>query len=277
MFNICPHSRGKRSYLRGGEQFAHCFFLFPMLNGESQTEVPGTGASGVRPGNSRRRVGRKPQLVVAVDGGLFCEGLRALIEADARFQVARQTNDGADALRLTTEVRPDVLVLDAAVPHFPGIAALRDVGGEQSPTRIVLLAASLVGSTIPLAVEIGARGLVLKNARAHILLAAIRAVADHESWVDCEIVAEFAPALYRRCSMDAPIPWRRIGLTPREHQIVAAVAAAFTNKDIANRFAISETTVKHHLTSIFGKVGVSSRLALATFAVNHGVQPHGLY
>jgi len=68
-----------------------------------------------------------------------------------------------------------------------------------------------------------------------------------------------------------------LGLTPREYQIVAAVAGAWTNKDIANRFAISETTVKHHLTSIFGKVGVSSRLALGTFAVNHGLHPLGLY
>ena len=248
-----------------------------MLNGQFQTQVPGTAAPAVRPGTMRRSVGRKPQLVVAVDGALFCEGLRALIEADGHFQVARQTDNGADALRFAAEVRPDVLVLDAAVPRFPGVAALRDVVGEPSPTRIVLLAASLIGSTIPIAVEIGACGLVLKNARASILLAAIRAVADHESWVDCEIVPEFAPALYRRCSMDAPSPWRHMGLTPREYQIVAAVAAACTNKDIANRFAISETTVKHHLTSIFGKVGVSSRLALATFAVNHGLQPLGLY
>jgi DNA-binding NarL/FixJ family response regulator len=222
-------------------------------------------------------VGRKPQLVVAVDGALFCEGLRALIEAGGHFQVARQTDNGADALRLTTEMQPDVLVLDAGVPRFPGVAALRDVVGEPSPTRIVLLSASLAGSTVPLAVDIGARGLVLKNSSADILLAAIRAVADDESWVDREIVPDFATALYRRCMLGAASsPWRHVGLTPRECQIVAAVAAACTNKDIANRFAISETTVKHHLTSIFGKVGVSSRLALATFAVSHGLHPMGL-
>ena len=220
-------------------------------------------------------MGRKPQLIVVADGALFCEGLRALIEAGGHFQVARQTNDGADALRLAAEVRPDVLVLDAAVPRFPGSTALRDVLGESSPIGIVLLAASMVGSTIPLAVDIGARGLVLKNASADILLAAIRAVAGRESWVDREIVPEFVPALYRRCSLGgAAIPSRYLGLTPRECQIVAAVTAAHSNKDIANGFAISETTVKHHLTSIFGKVGVSSRLELAKFAVRNGLHPN---
>ena len=74
----------------------------------------------------------------------------------------------------------------------------------------------------------------------------------------------------------AATPWRYGGFTPRECQIVAAVAAAYTNKDIANEFAITETTVKHHLTSIFGKAGVSSRLELARFAVSHGLQPLGL-
>ena len=247
-----------------------------MLNVESQTEEKfGTVASAVRLDSLRRSSGRTPQVVIAADGALFCAGLRALIETGGHFQVACQTHDGADALRLATQVRPDVLVLDAAVPRFPSSTALRDAVGERSPTRLVLLANSLIGSTIPLAIEIGARGLVLKNASADILLAAIRAVAGRESWVDREIVPDFVPALHRRCSLGAAaIPWRYLGLTPRQCQIVAAVAAAYTNKDIANEFGISETTVKHHLTSIFDKLGISSRLELAKFAVRNGLHPN---
>ena len=256
-----------------GLRICTIFFSSQMLNGESQSEGCRITAPDLRA--RWRTSGQKPQLVIAADGVLFCEGLRALVEADGRFQVVRHTCAGDDAVRLTADLRPDLLVLDAAVPRFPNRTALRNVVGEPSPTGLLLLAPSLAGSTVTLAVEIAARGLVLKSASGTVLLAAIWAVADRKSWVDREIVPEFVPALHRNRSLGAAsVPWGCLHLTPREREIIAAVAAASSNKDIANAFAISETTVKHHLTSIFGKVGVSSRLALAQFAASQGVHPH---
>jgi two-component system, NarL family, nitrate/nitrite response regulator NarL len=209
----------------------------------------------------------RPRIVVAAEHALFGDGLRTLLKSSRRFVVVHSTSDWLEALRRTRELKPDVLVLDLAV--FADGVMPPDVASSLAPTALVVLTTAPHRSVIEVLIELGARGVILKDAHAGMLLRAIRAVVAGEYWVDREPVTDFPQALHR---LGARRRQRTFGLTDRESEIVAAVAAAYSNKEIAQLFDISETTVKHHLTNIFDKVGVSTRVELAMFAVSHGFQ-----
>jgi two-component system nitrate/nitrite response regulator NarL len=122
------------------------------------------------------------------------------------------------------------------------------------------------------ALQLGARGVVLKDSATQILLKSIRAVMNGEYWVGRESVSNLVQYLRTLVTPASAFPQRnKYRLTPRELEIIAAVVAGFANKEIAQYFKISEDTVKHHLSNIFDKVGVSSRLELALFAVNQSL------
>jgi two-component system nitrate/nitrite response regulator NarL len=209
----------------------------------------------------------RPRVVIAAEHGLFGDGLRTLLKSSRRFLLVHYTSNGVEALQRTRELKPEVLVLDLAV--FPERLISPVVADSLSPTALVVLTTALPRPAIQPLIELGARGVILKDARAGLLVRAIRAVLAGEYWVDREAVTDFAQALHR---LEARKRQRPYGLTDRESEIVTAVASAYSNKDIAQLFAISETTVKHHLTNIFDKIGVSTRLELAMFAVSHGFQ-----
>jgi two-component system, NarL family, nitrate/nitrite response regulator NarL len=208
----------------------------------------------------------RPRVVVAAKHALFGDGLRTVLKSSRRFQVVLNTSDGIEALQRTRELKPEVLVLDLAV--FPE-NLIPQVTSSLSPTALVVLTTALHPSAIQQLINLEARGVILKDAHAGLLVRAIRAVVAGKYWVDREPVTDFRQALYR---LGARKRQHSFGLTDRESEIVVAIAAAYSNKDIAHLFAISETTVKHHLTNIFDKTGMSTRLELAMFAVSHGLQ-----
>jgi DNA-binding NarL/FixJ family response regulator len=181
-------------------------------------------------------LGARPRIVIAAEHALFSDGLRTVLTSSRRFAVVHNTSDGVEAFRLTRELKADVLVLDLAI--FPDGVMPPDVASSLAPTALVVLTTTLPRAAIQPLIELGARGVVLKEARAGLLLRAIRTVLAGKHWVDQEPVADFRQALGR---LGARTRQRSFGLTDRESEIVAAVAAAYTNKDIAQRFDISET------------------------------------
>ena len=140
-----------------------------------------------------------------------------------------------------------------------------------------MLTASIGDHEIVRALELGARGVVLKDEASETLLKAIHAVVEGQYWLGREGVATLVDTWRGVRGAGNSAPNRDYGLTARELEIVAAVTAARSNKDIASKLRISEKTVKHHLTNVFDKLGVSSRLELAMFALNHPLPlPEGL-
>jgi DNA-binding NarL/FixJ family response regulator len=119
------------------------------------------------------------------------------------------------------------------------------------------------------AIQLGARGLVLKESGAAVLLKGIRGVMAGQYWIGREAVADLLDVLRSLSASDGDAPRKDFGLTAREIDIIGAVVAAYGNKEIGERLQISEKTVKHHLTNIFDKLGVSNRLELALLAVHH--------
>ena len=119
------------------------------------------------------------------------------------------------------------------------------------------------------ALQIGARGVVMKEAATQILLKAIRAVMSGQYWVGREPVADLAQYLKAHAAGQQNAKAKSYGLTRREIEILSTIVSGLSNKEIAQKFSLSEDTVKHHLTNIFDKLGVSSRLELALFAINN--------
>ncbi|HET7206158.1 MAG TPA: response regulator transcription factor [Terriglobales bacterium] len=213
------------------------------------------------------------QLVIADDHPIFRDGLRRLLEAEPDMKVIGEARDGAEAVKLTRQLKPDILLLDLAMPKHPGLEALRELSsGSPDSVRVILLTAAAEKGQIVEALQFGARGVVLKDSATQLLLKAIHAVMAGEYWVGRESVSNLVQYLRTLVqASDDSARKKKFGLTPRELEIVSAVVAGFANKEIAEYFKISEDTVKHHLSNIFDKLGVSTRLELALFAVNQAL------
>jgi two-component system nitrate/nitrite response regulator NarL len=213
------------------------------------------------------------RLVIADDHPIFRDGLRRLLEAESDLKVIGEARDGAEAVKLARQLKPDIMLLDLAMPKHPGLEALRDLSnGEANSVRVILLTAAAEKKEIVEALQLGARGVVLKDSATQLLLKAIHTVMAGEYLVGRESVSNLVQYLRNLVqSSGDEAKQKKFGLTPRELEIVSAVVAGFANKEIAEYFKISEDTVKHHLSNIFDKLGVSTRLELALFAVNQSL------
>jgi DNA-binding NarL/FixJ family response regulator len=206
------------------------------------------------------------QVVIADDHPILRDGLRKLLEAERDFTVVGEAFNGHEALEVTRRVEPNILLLDLAMPGLPGLEVLRALSGSSLATRTILLTANIEREEVVKALQLGARGLVMKDSATQLLLKAMRMVMEGQYWIGRESVSGLVDTL-RTQMFGAAEP--KFGLTARELEIVSAVTAGYSNREIAQRFTLSQETVKHHLTKVFGKLGVTNRLELALFAISH--------
>ena len=190
------------------------------------------------------------------------------------MKVIGEACDGTEAVKMARQLKPDIMLLDLAMPRMPGLEALREMssGPASNSVRVILLTAAAEKKQIVEALQLGARGVVLKDSATQLLLKSIHTVMSGEYWVGRESVSNLVQYLRNLVqSSGEEAKQKKFGLTPRELEIVSAVVAGYSNKEIAEYFKISEDTVKHHLSNIFDKLGVSTRLELALFAVNQAL------
>jgi DNA-binding NarL/FixJ family response regulator len=213
-----------------------------------------------------RSATRPVTILVAHDHEMVREGLRLLLDAQPGFKVIGGAANGTDAIRDVTHSRPDILLLDAAVAGGSGLDVLDELSAGGAATRTVILAPAIDPSEVSELLRRGARGVLLENASTALLFQCIRRVADGQYWVGAEEVPNVVEYMGRqgvgtRDERDRPL------LTPRELDIVSAIVGGLGNRDMARQFALSEQTVKHHLTRIYDKLGVANRLELALYAI----------
>lgn len=197
------------------------------------------------------------RIVIADDEPIYRAGLHKIIAADPLCRVVGEGGNAHETLRLVDAFRPDIVLVGNVGPSRT-LTALR---GRSPSLRTVVLARRVERATLNKARRLGARGLLLRTASPPVLFRCLRTVAAGRTWME-----DVEPPDHDR---DTPRLGGLVlgaGLTHRELEVVSVIVEGASNKDIAHLFAISENTVKHHLTRIFDKVGVSSRLELAVRA-----------
>ncbi len=217
---------------------------------------------------------RNPQspirIVVADDHPVVRFGVKNMLHAEEGFEVVGEAEDGDVAITQTLELEPDILLLDLSMPRLPGLEAMRAIMTRSPRVKIILLTSSITTQQVIEALQIGARGIVLKDSFAGDLGESLRAVLSGDYWIGGQRVANLLTALHALMAKAAAVPEKKtFGLTPRELEVVTCIVEGCSNKDVAKQFTISEETVKRHLSNIFDKTGVSTRLELALFAISH--------
>jgi DNA-binding NarL/FixJ family response regulator len=211
-------------------------------------------------------------IVISDDHALFREGLRKLLEAEPGMQIVGEAVDGQETVKVVRQLKPHVLLLDLSLPKLSGLEVLAELSKLELQTRTIMLTAAIEREQVVEALQLGVRGIVLKHSALQLLLKSIRCVNEGEYWVGQEGVSDLIHALRRMMPSqgvsEAP---RNFGLSSREMEVIALIVAGYTNKDLARELGISENTAKHHLTNIFDKLGVSNRLELVLYAVDHGL------
>jgi two-component system, NarL family, nitrate/nitrite response regulator NarL len=208
------------------------------------------------------------RVLVANGHTLLRQALRGLLEAEG-FDVVGETADGQTVVDLAEQTGADVILLDRAIPRGDSTEILRELSTAQVPARTLLLTNSMEREEVVHALSLGAYGVIQQEATGQQLFDSIRCVMAGQYWVGRDNVSDLVKALQDEKRADEILPSRRLSLTRREQEIVRLVVTGYTNRDIAQSFSISVQTVKHHISNIFDKKGVSNRLELALYAVNH--------
>ena len=194
-------------------------------------------------------------LVVADDHPIILSGLENLFRLERDLKVVASCSDGVEAVRAVLTYRPDVLVLDLHMPRLDGLGVLRRLSAVRASTRCCLLAVSLESHELREAIRLGVRGAMLKEAAPQEIVRCVREIHAGGRWMDASVESqarEQAAASLRITEL----------LTPREVEVARAVATGLRNKEIAEKLAITEGTVKIHLHTIYEKLGVDGRTAL---------------
>lgn len=209
-------------------------------------------------------------IVIADDHAILREGVRKLLECEPGMRVVGEAADGEETVRVVSQIKPQVLLLDLLLSKKNGLDALRELNRLGLPTRTIIFTAAIEREQVVEALQLGARGIVMKHSALQVLLDSIRCVISGKHWVDQESVPHLIQAVR---GMEPPLrasaAKQDLGLTPREMQIIALIVAGYTNKDLAKELKISQNTSKHHLTNIFNKLGVSNRLELVLYAIDN--------
>ncbi len=201
-----------------------------------------------------KNLGTAIRIIIAEGHAIVRDGLRRLLASEEDFAVVGEAGDGEHAIYLAQQLKPDILLLDLAMPRKPGMQTLREITELRLPVHVILLTAAIHPFEVTRALQLGARGVILKASQPELLLKSIRAAYKGQPWVASEVLSD--------CARSPEEPTGAPALTSREIEIVSAIRSGSSNREIAQKLSISEKTVKLHLTNIFRKLGVCSRLEL---------------
>jgi NarL family two-component system response regulator YdfI len=210
------------------------------------------------------------RVLITDDHFIVRQGLRLILNTADDIELVGEAVNGEEALALTAECQPDVVLMDLRMPVMDGLTAIEQLQQRHPDVAVIILTTYNEDEMMLRGLQLGARGYLLKDTERDTLLNTIRAAARGESLFKPDVLqrafaAQAATSPPSRTASDNPLD-----LTPRELEVLQAAAAGERNKEIAHRLGISSRTVKAHLTSVYNKLGVDSRAAAIAIAAQKG-------
>jgi NarL family two-component system response regulator LiaR len=209
------------------------------------------------------------KILLAEDHVVVGQGTRQLLEREPDFDIVGEAGDGEEAVRLASQLKPDVVIMDVAMPKLSGIEATKQIKANLPSTSVLVLTGYDYDEYIFSMLEAGAAGYLLKNVSGDELIGAVRAVYSGEPMIHPAVLRK----MMTRLKTPAPAPDQVQALSPlseRELEVLKVAAKGMSNRDIAGELFISERTVQAHMRSIFNKLGVGSRSEAILYGLKRG-------
>jgi two-component system, NarL family, nitrate/nitrite response regulator NarL len=217
--------------------------------------------------------GQPIKILIIDDQAIVSACLRLLLESEPWLKVVGETPKALDAFTIARDEQPDIILLDIDLGDTDGLDLLPELLSVAPQTRVVVLTGIRDPEIHRRAVRLGAMGLVTKDEQTEVLLQAIAKVHAGEVWLDRRLLASVLGEITRsgKAQPTDPEVLKIAALTAREREIIALVGQGYRNRQAADRLCVAEATVRHHLTSIFAKLGVTDRVELVIYAYRHGL------
>jgi DNA-binding NarL/FixJ family response regulator len=213
-------------------------------------------------------------VLIADDQQLQRMGFRMLLDGTPGMSVVGEASAGAETVRMVEQTHPDVVLMDVRMPGMDGIEATRRITAAGSRTRVLILTTFDLDEYVYAGLRAGASGFLLKDARPEELIAGIRAVASGDSVVAPSLSRKLMDAYLQEPAPTAHADPRLTTLSEREREVLEAIGQGATNTEIAERFTLTESTVKKHVGRVLAKIGARDRIQAVIFAYDNGlVQP----
>jgi len=212
---------------------------------------------------------KQTRVLIVDDHTLFRSGIKLVLQRQEGFAVVGEAGDGLEGAKRAKQLRPDVVLLDLHMPGTGGLEALRLLAEEVPTAQVVMLTVSEDAEDLLEALRSGARGYLLKNIDTEFLVDAIQRAASGESVMSPQMASKLADAMRSPPRPGASADANR--LSPREREIIVMLARGASNKEIARKLDLAESTVKIHVQGILRKLNLASRVQAAVYAVEHGM------
>jgi DNA-binding NarL/FixJ family response regulator len=217
----------------------------------------------------------KIKVLIVDDYPVVREGLRAMLMADQNIEVVGESGDGAEAVKMVAEKKPNVVLMDIRMPNMDGVEAIRRIKDKRPATAVIVFTMYDNGAYVIDAVRAGASGYLLKDTSRELLLHTIRAVNSGATLIKTDLLSEAISSLVPPQKVHQPTAVSSIEgvepLTPREREVLKLVAAGYTNREVGKKLSITEDTVKKHMQNILAKLHTSSRIRAAIEATRAGI------
>jgi DNA-binding NarL/FixJ family response regulator len=210
------------------------------------------------------------KVVIADDQALVRGGFRMILDAKEDVEVAGEAADGAEAIALVEEHKPDVVLMDVRMPNLDGIEATRRIVASGSPARIIILTTHDIDEYVFAALRAGASGFLLKDVRPLDLVEGIRVVARGDALLAASVTRRLLDSFAAVLPDHEPKPGLD-ELTEREREVLRLVALALSNAEIAQRLVLTEATVKTHVSSVLRKLELRDRVQAVVYAYDIGL------
>jgi DNA-binding NarL/FixJ family response regulator len=210
-------------------------------------------------------------VLLADDHTIMREGLRALLESDQRLEVVAAVDNGREAVRAAVALKPDLVVMDLAMPEMDGLSAIRELVRRNAETKVLVLTMHKGEEYIRASLQAGARGYMLKDGSGSELLMAIQTVLANKTFVSPAVANRIVSAYLERDGADGGVRLLSDTLTAREKQVLKLVAEGRRNREIAEFLFVSVKTVEKHRANLMSKLGLHNTAALTAFAIENAI------